>query len=184
MEIPTCLLAAGSLSAPLRNDYLFAGVFFVTRIVLHLNLIYGYAKLYISQPAQTDQMLTGSTTVPSLNASGIPDAVEDISLFKNPHTSRLPALFFLAALPMHILWFNACIRGILRRRAQSRSTSVPLFVTSVRTRFQAMRHRLRLSREDRDRLRARLGAVYGNARERVMRRGEGVWVRVYEGLRD
>ncbi|QRV92931.1 TLC domain protein [Ceratobasidium sp. AG-Ba] len=152
--------------------------------MLHLNLIYGYAKLYLSQPAQTEQMLTNSTIVPGLNASVIPEGVESVSLLKNPHTSRLPTLFFLAALPMHILWFNACIRGILRRRAQSRSTSVPLFVTSVRTRFQAMRHHLRMSREDRDRLRARLGAVYGNAHERFMRRGEGVWVRVYEGLRD
>ncbi|KAG8716087.1 hypothetical protein FRC08_009847 [Ceratobasidium sp. 394] len=184
MEIPTFLLSAGSLNPRWRSDYLFATVFFATRIVLHLYLIYGYTKLYLVQPSLAQQAYS---VAPELNISAIPKVqAPTISTLPTPHTSPLPAIFFLAALPMHLIWFNACVSGILRRRAQSRSTaaSTPVLVSSVRTRFQAVRHRLRLSREGRERLRARLGAMYGNARERVLRRGGGVWVRVYGQLYD
>ncbi|KAG8728191.1 hypothetical protein FRC12_021946 [Ceratobasidium sp. 428] len=186
MEVPTFILAAGSLNPRWRNDYLFAAVFFATRIAFHLNLIYGYTKLYLTRPPSPQQTLLNQLATPELNASIVPTSSQFVSslTLPDPHTSPLPAVFFLAALPMHLLWFNACVRGILRRRAALRSTATaaPLFVTSVRTRFQAMHHRLHISREERDRLRARLGAAYGNARERVLRRGGGIWVQAYGRL--
>ncbi|KIP01198.1 hypothetical protein PHLGIDRAFT_381856 [Phlebiopsis gigantea 11061_1 CR5-6] len=48
LELPTFLLAAGSLDARLRNDYLFAAVFFATRIVLHIFITAQHALLALS----------------------------------------------------------------------------------------------------------------------------------------
>ena len=46
MEIPTFILALGSVNAKYRNDLLFGVSFFLTRIVFHLFLIYVYGSLW------------------------------------------------------------------------------------------------------------------------------------------
>ncbi|EUC57253.1 TLC domain protein [Rhizoctonia solani AG-3 Rhs1AP] len=89
MEIPTTLLALGSLHPRWRNDYLFVGAFFSTRISLHVALIVAYAGVYFRK--------------------AVPKSLD----------SPLPALFFLAAFPMHCMWFAGCVRGILRRRVKA-----------------------------------------------------------------
>lgn len=44
MEIPTCMLAASFLFPKLRNDMLFALLFFATRVVFHISLFVAYVK--------------------------------------------------------------------------------------------------------------------------------------------
>ncbi|CAE6494064.1 unnamed protein product [Rhizoctonia solani] len=177
MEIPTMLLALGSLNPRWRSDYLFATVFFSTRILLHLVLIVAYAGVYFLKAGN----MPGDFEAISAN---LPTNLESNRTFteaQNTQVSKsldspLPALFFLAAFPMHCMWFTGCVRGILRRRVMANKTkadvSIVLVSTSAfRTRFQAIRGRLRLDQDSRERLRARVQAAYGNARERVWRRG-------------
>lgn len=44
MEIPTCVLAASFLFPKMRNDMLFAMLFFATRVVFHISLFVAYVK--------------------------------------------------------------------------------------------------------------------------------------------
>ncbi|GAB1521079.1 hypothetical protein RhiTH_004170 [Rhizoctonia solani] len=173
-KIPTLILALGSLNKRFRSDYLFAGVFFSTRILLHVALIVAYAGVYLRK---ADGMSRRSEVdFPTISETNQTLAdVQNITIPKSLN-SPLPALFFLAALPMHCMWFVGCIRGILRRRVKvnGTKTDVPIVFVSTsafRTRFQAIRGRLRLDYEARERLRARVRAAYGNAQERVWRRG-------------
>lgn len=46
MEIPTFILALGSINTKYRNDLLFGVTFFLTRILYHMFLIYVYASLW------------------------------------------------------------------------------------------------------------------------------------------
>ncbi|KAJ1679405.1 hypothetical protein EV182_002118 [Spiromyces aspiralis] len=46
MEVPTIILAFGHMQPQWRRDDLFSGVFFVTRIVLHLALMLGFYRMY------------------------------------------------------------------------------------------------------------------------------------------
>ncbi|GJE99976.1 hypothetical protein PsYK624_162530 [Phanerochaete sordida] len=48
LELPTFLLAAGSLNPVFRNDYLFAAVFFSTRICFHIYIAATYALRALS----------------------------------------------------------------------------------------------------------------------------------------
>ncbi|CAE7114254.1 unnamed protein product [Rhizoctonia solani] len=176
MEIPTLLLALGSLNPRWRSDYLFAGVFFSTRILLHIALIVAYGGVYFGKAGNMSGEFeaTSGSFPPILETNRTLSEIQSTQLPKSLD-SPLPALFFLAALPMHCMWFKGCVRGILRRRIKVNSTQadVPIVLVStsaVRTRFQAIRGRLRLDQESRERLRARVQAAYGNARERVWRR--------------
>ncbi|CAE6451718.1 unnamed protein product [Rhizoctonia solani] len=174
MEIPTLLLALGSLDQCLRSDYLFAGVFFSTRILLHVALIVAYAGVYFREASGVPRHFEVSfPTISETNQTltNTQNATAPKSL-----DSPLPALFLLAAFPMHYMWFTGCVRGILRRRVKVTNTKadVPIVLVSTsafRTRLQDIRGRLRLDYEARERLRARVQAAYGNARERVWRRG-------------
>ncbi|KAF8754694.1 hypothetical protein RHS01_06138 [Rhizoctonia solani] len=159
MEIPTLILALGSLNKRFRSDYLFAGVFFSTRILLHVALIVAYAGVYLRK---ADGMSRRSEVdFPTISETNQTLAdVQNITIPKSLN-SPLPALFFLAALPMHF-------------KVNGTKTDVPIVFVSTsafRTRFQAIRGRLRLDYEARERLRARVQAAYGNAQERVWRRG-------------
>ncbi|ELU37611.1 hypothetical protein AG1IA_08361 [Rhizoctonia solani AG-1 IA] len=173
-KIPTLILALGSLNKRFRSDYLFAGVFFSTRILLHVALIVAYAGVYLRK---ADGMSRRSEVdFPTISETNQTLAdVQNITIPKSLN-SPLPTLFFLAALPMHCMWFAGCVRRILRRRVKvnGTKTDVPIVFVSTsafRTRFQAIRGRLRLDYEARERLRARVQAAYGNAQERVWRRG-------------
>ncbi|CEL63474.1 putative protein [Rhizoctonia solani AG-1 IB] len=174
MEIPTMLLALGSLDQRLRNDYLFAVVFFSTRILLHVALIVAHAGVYFREAGG----VPGHFKVSFPTISETNQTLVDVQNVATPKSlnSPLPALFFLSAFPMHCMWFAGCIRGILRRRVTATNTKadVPIALVStpaVRIRFHAIRGRLHWDHEVRERLRARVQAAYGSARERVWRRG-------------
>ncbi|CAE6465998.1 hypothetical protein ACGC1H_006146 [Rhizoctonia solani] len=177
MEIPTTLLALGSLNPRWRNDYLFAGAFFSMRISFHVALIVAYAGVYFRKAADmsSDFEPSSANLLSTVETNRTLNEVQHIRVPKSLD-SPLPALFFLAAFPMHCMWFAGCVRGILRRRVKPSNTKVDVPVvlvslSAVRTRFQAIRGRLHLDQESRERLRARVQAAYGNARERVWRRG-------------
>ncbi|CAE6529192.1 unnamed protein product [Rhizoctonia solani] len=167
MEVPTMLLALGSLNQRWRSDYLFAGAFFSTRILLHVFLIAAYAGVYFlkANDISISSEPTGANFPSDLGTNQRFYGVRDTRTPKSLD-SPLPALFFLAAFPMHCMWFTSCVRGMLRRRAEANSTKadVPVVLVSTsafRTRFQAIRGRLQ----------ARVRAAYGNARGRVWGRG-------------
>lgn len=48
LELPTFILALGSLNKTFRNDYLFSSVFFLTRICLHVYIAVAYAQRALS----------------------------------------------------------------------------------------------------------------------------------------
>ncbi|KAF8598973.1 hypothetical protein BDV93DRAFT_547167 [Ceratobasidium sp. AG-I] len=190
MEVPTLILALGSLHPRLRSDNLFASTFFAFRIVFHIILILAYAATYrnsrFSQPARLSLNSNATCIPPNHPFSELchTTSVNPLLDFHSPFTSPLPAIFFFSAFPLHCMWFTACIQGILRRRAHNinaqniKERTPLLLVSAVRTRIGVMQGRLRLAHEDRERLRARLGAAYGSARERVWRRE--VWARRME----
>ncbi|KAH7338456.1 hypothetical protein B0J17DRAFT_423951 [Rhizoctonia solani] len=174
MEIPTMLLALGSLDQRWRSDYLFAGAFFSTRILLHVVLIVAYAGVYFLKAGDISGTSepTGVNFPSSLDANRTLHGVQHTRAPKSLD-SPLPTLFFLSAFPMHCMWFIGCVRGMLRRRSKANSTKadvpVALVLTSAfHTRFQEIRGRLHL---DQEHLRARVQAAYGNARGRVWGRG-------------
>lgn len=186
-QIPTALLSLGSLHPRWRSDYLFASVFFMTRIALHITLIVAYAAIYLRTPNASDnedriglgQLGAASPPYFSMNETLATNGNHTIRLPKSL-ASPLPATFLLAAFPIHCAWFTGCIRGILRRRAQitvrDSKVGVPVILLSpLRMRFQALQHRLRFDQGAKERLRARVQAAYGNAQDRLWRRG--AWVR-------
>ncbi|KAI0699006.1 hypothetical protein BC835DRAFT_1268311 [Cytidiella melzeri] len=87
LELPTFILAMGSLNKNFRNDYLFAAVFFATRICLHI-------------------YITITCTLQALSPAG---------------GSWAPTVFLTMIFPMHAMWMKDCVRGILRRRKQTRA---------------------------------------------------------------
>lgn len=48
LELPTFILALGSLNKSFRNDYIFGAVFFLTRICLHVYIAVAYARRALS----------------------------------------------------------------------------------------------------------------------------------------
>ncbi|EKM51070.1 uncharacterized protein PHACADRAFT_177767 [Phanerochaete carnosa HHB-10118-sp] len=97
LELPTFLLAAGSLNSAFRNDYVFATVFFLTRICFHIYITITYALRALSP------------------ASGpwAPAAV-----------LWTPTIVLSCVLPMHLLWMKACVVGILKRRRLARQAKL------------------------------------------------------------
>ncbi|GAA97274.1 uncharacterized protein L969DRAFT_100910 [Mixia osmundae IAM 14324] len=100
MELPTCILGASTIWPAVRNDIAFAAVFFATRLLFHGVLIASYATQY----GQTHGTHTGIKTL-------------------------VPALCLSGAVPLHIWWFTASVRGIRRRARQTASTSVSAATT-------------------------------------------------------
>ncbi|KAG8695080.1 hypothetical protein FRC11_001748, partial [Ceratobasidium sp. 423] len=142
-----------------------------TRILLHVALIVAYAGVYILKASEMpgDFEVTSANSPTTFESNRTFIEVQNTRVSKSLNTP-LPALFFLAAFPMHCMWFTGCVRGILRRRVKANRTKadIPVVLVSTsafRTRFQAIRGRLRLDQESRERLRARVQAAYGNARE-------------------
>ncbi|KAJ1305001.1 hypothetical protein OPQ81_000044 [Rhizoctonia solani] len=112
MEIPTLLLALGSLNPRWRSDYLFAGAFFSLRILVHIALIVAYAGVYFRKAGG----ISGAFEATSVNFRTSMEANQTLGRLQNTRVpkslnSPLPALFFLAAFPMHCMWFVGCVRG-------------------------------------------------------------------------
>lgn len=122
MELPTMVLAAAVLFPETRNDIVFASLFFVTRIVLHAVLMTLYGSSY------------GRNYGTSLfDASG------------SPVGSWVPLLALCAAAPLHITWFNASVRGILKRRRAAKHAAVAITLGAsgeAKPEVTAMRPRL------------------------------------------
>ncbi|KAI0084522.1 hypothetical protein BDY19DRAFT_525593 [Irpex rosettiformis] len=110
LELPTLLLSLGSLNKNLRNDYLFASVFFATRICLHM-----YIALWCTLEAFRESTVNGP-------GDGGPRSISD--------KTWIPPTALTVIFPMHAMWMKDCVRGILRRRKLT-STSASLSVSSI-----------------------------------------------------
>ncbi|EJT99731.1 hypothetical protein DACRYDRAFT_55422 [Dacryopinax primogenitus] len=97
MELPTNLLALATLEPALRNDYFFAASFFTLRIAYHILLIVQFAL-----PSTRVEFLGNK---PGMGQWG-------------------PLLFFCLALPMHVIWFYGCVKGIIRRSKQKKEAAL------------------------------------------------------------
>ncbi|KZO94339.1 hypothetical protein CALVIDRAFT_565703 [Calocera viscosa TUFC12733] len=96
MELPTHHLAIATLEPWLRNDYVFAGLFFLLRVAFHILLIAQFCL-----PSVRIGVMGGK---PGLGQWG-------------------PAVFLSLALPMHVIWFHGCVKGILRRQKKKREAA-------------------------------------------------------------
>ena len=135
LELPTFLLSIGSLYPRLRNDYVFAGTFFVLRICLHGYLVWvtlGEAVGGVRGGGVRGGVgeVGGGFESNGLGGLGIGGAVGWGGRAGGDWTR--PTCLALA-FPMHALWMKDCIRGILRRRKRRRLTTVSLTSESLTT---------------------------------------------------
>lgn len=91
LELPTFILALGSLNKNFRNDYLFASVFFATRICLHIYIAVSYARQALSPAGGSWAPSMVLTVIFPMHAMWMKDCVRGILRRRKQAKAKLAA---------------------------------------------------------------------------------------------